>query len=67
MMCFVDTCSNKLVVREICMNEEVSQRSISHSSAWMSCCLCSLVTSSFVEKNNAFKQRHLCRLAFNHY
>ena len=65
MTCFVDICSNTLVVREICMNQEVSQRSISHSSAWVSCCICSLVISSFVEKNDAFKQRSLCRLAFN--
>ena len=30
----------------------------------MSCCLYSLVILSFVEKNNAFKQRNFCRLTF---
>ena len=30
----------------------------------MSCCLCSLVTPSFVEKNDAFKQRNFCSLTF---
>ena len=33
MMCFVDICSNKLVVREICTNGEASKKSILHSSA----------------------------------